>query len=132
MTKGQILIAVLLIFVILSLIMAGVLNIWEGNVRKVGAQKGEKQALYLAEGGAEVAIYSVIWSQNPSSFTLSGNITETDFSGRYTVSLFWYSPTFEIVSTGTVDLWSRTLIIEGTRSGTIPPYTITITLWSEE
>jgi len=132
MKSGQIIIAVLLIFVILSLVMAGVLSIWEQNIRKVGAQIGEKQALYIAEGGAEIGICSAIWTDNPTSFTISANVTETGSLGRYTVSFFWYSPTFEIVSTGTVDVWSRTLRIEGQRSGTSKPYTITITLWSEE
>ncbi len=133
MKKGQILIAVLLIFVILSLVMTGVLNIWEGNIRKVGAQIGEKQALYLAEGGAEIAIYSLIWF-NPSTgtYTYSGIITQTDFSGRYTTTLLWDNPNFKLLSIGTVDLWTRTLSMEGTRSGTSSPYTITITLWSED
>lgn len=133
MKKGQILIVVLLIFVILSLVMTGVLNIWEGNIRKVGAQVGEKQALYLAEGGAEIAIYSLIWS-NPSTgtYTYSGIITQTYFSGIYTTTLLWNNPDFEIVSTGTVDLWTRILKIEGIRNGTGYPYTITINLWSEE
>ncbi len=133
MKKGQILIAVLLIFVIFSLVMTGVLNIWEGNIRKVGVQIGEKQALYLAEGGAEIAIYSLIWfSPSIGTYTYTGVITQTDFSGRYTTTLLWDNPNFEIESVGTVDLWTRTLIIEGTRRGTSFPYTITITLWSEE
>ncbi|MGB9857614.1 MAG: pilus assembly PilX N-terminal domain-containing protein [Dictyoglomaceae bacterium] len=132
MKKGQILLAVLLIFVILSLVMVGLIFIWEDSVRKTGGQRGEKQALYLAEGAGEIAIYSLVYLQSPSSFTLTGAITETDFSGKYTVSLFWYSPTFEIVSSGEVDLWARTLRIKGIRSGTSSPYTITITSWVEE
>lgn len=133
MKKGQILIAVLLIFVILSLVMTGVLNIWEGNIRKVGAQIGEKQALYLAEGGAEVAIYTLIWfSPSTGTYTYTGVITQTGFSGRYTTTLLWDNPNFEIESLGAVDPWRRKLIIAGTRRGTSFPYTIIITLWSEE
>ncbi|MCS7202172.1 MAG: hypothetical protein NZ841_05290 [Dictyoglomus sp.] len=132
MKKGQVLVAVLLIFVILSLVMAGILNILEGNIKKVEAQKGEKQALYLAEGGAEIAIHSLIWFDLSSgTYTFSGVITQTDFSGRYTTTLFWNNPNFEILSIGTVDLWTRILDIEGVRSG-VYPYSLTITLWSEE
>ncbi|HOJ92666.1 MAG TPA: hypothetical protein PKW23_03245 [Dictyoglomaceae bacterium] len=140
MRRGQILIAVIFIFAILSLIMGGLIAFWEDSLRSVEAQKTEKQALYLAEGSAEIAVYSVIWLSSPASFTRSGSISDTNFLGKYTVSLIWYSPTFEIISTGEVEVvytgevytYRRSLRLQGSRFGDTSPYTINITLWREE
>lgn len=144
MSKGQILITVLLITAILSLIFSGLVIFWEGNISKVSAQIAEKQALYLAEGMAEIAIYSLIWFTNIPTYTTFGPITfsYTDFYG-IAKSDFTYSATessfvinsnanVSIVYTGQTYTYYRSLRLEGIRSGTSVPYSLTIINWVEE
>ncbi|MCX7721045.1 MAG: hypothetical protein N2Z64_07180 [Dictyoglomus thermophilum] len=143
MKKGQILVTVLLVTAIISLIFSGFIILWEGNISKTQAQIAEKQALYLAEGMAEIAIYSLIWFTNIPTYTSFGPTTfsYTDFYGVAKSDLT-YSATesyfvinalsnITVVYTGQTYTYSRGLKIEGLRSRTSAPYSITILSWTE-
>jgi hypothetical protein len=142
MRKGQILVAVLLVFVILSLVISGVISMWEGNIKSISAQIGEKQALYLAEGVAEIAIYSLVWLTSPAtyfsntytfSFTGFWGTARLEYNFDNTDNSFVISATAQVESiyTGVRYIYTRTLSIEGVRSGSIP-YSLTVTSWVEE
>lgn len=132
MRKGQILIAVLIIFVILSIVAITLITVLEDNLRIIQSHKGEKQALYVAEAGVEIFIYSLRYmTLSTNTYINTGDISTTYFTGRYTVTLKWdntYSQ-FSIVSTGVVDLWRRSLRVEGSKDIT---GSLTITVWQEE
>ncbi len=144
MNKGQILITVLLVIAILSLIFSGLIIFWEGNISQVSVQIAEKQALYLAEGMAEIAIYSLIWFTNIPTYTTFGprifsytnfyGIAKSDFTYSATESSFVISANANIttVYTGQTYTYYRSLRIEGVRTGTSAPYSLTITNWVEE
>uniref|UniRef100_A0A7C3MQ30 Type 4 fimbrial biogenesis protein PilX N-terminal domain-containing protein n=1 Tax=Dictyoglomus thermophilum TaxID=14 RepID=A0A7C3MQ30_DICTH len=143
MRKGQILVAVLLVFAILSLVISGVISMWEGNIKSISAQIGEKQALYLAEGVAEIAIYSLTWLVNPSayfantytfSFTGFWGTAKLEYNYNSTENSFVISATAQVESvyTGESYIYTRALNIEGVRTGTSAPYSLTINKWTEE
>jgi|YelNatPaOPRAMG01_1025707.scaffolds.fasta_scaffold00655_23 type II secretory pathway component PulK len=143
MRKGQILVAVLLVFAILSLVISGVISMWEGNIKSISAQIGEKQALYLAEGVAEIALYSLTWLANPATYfsnTYTFSFTgfwgtarlEYNFDNTSNSFVIYATAQVESVYTGERYIYTRTLDIEGVRTGTSVPYSLTINQWTEE
>lgn len=132
MRKGQILIVILIIFVILSIVAITLITMLEGNLSSVQSQKGEKQALYVAEAGIERVIYTLRYTTFTFTYTvMTGIISATSFVGYYTTTLKW-EPTysqFEIISTGAVREWRRGLRVEGSKDST---GSLIITLWQEE
>lgn len=132
MKKGQILIAVLIIFAILSIVVLTLITILEDNLRSVQTQKAEKQALYVAEAGVEIFIYSLRYMNlSTNIYTNTGIIYGANFSGTFTATLKWDSTysEFSIISEGSVAPMRRSLRVEGSKDAT---GSLTITLWQEE
>lgn len=132
MKKGQILIAVLIIFAILSIVVLTLITILEDNLRSVQTQKAEKRALYVAEAGVEIFIYSLRYMNlSTNIYTNTGIIYGANFSGTFTATLKWDSTysEFSIISEGSVAPMRRSLRVEGSKDAT---GSLTITLWQEE
>lgn len=132
MKKGQILIVVLIIFAILSIVVLTLITILEDNLRSVQTQKAEKQALYVAEAGVEIFIYSLRYMNlSTNIYTNTGIIYGANFSGTFTATLKWDSTysEFSIISEGSVAPMRRSLRVEGSKDAT---GSLTITLWQEE
>lgn len=132
MKKGQILIVVLIIFAILSIVVLTLITILEDNLRSVQTQKAEKRALYVAEAGVEIFIYSLRYMNlSTNIYTNTGIIYGANFSGTFTATLKWDSTysEFSIISEGSVAPMRRSLRVEGSKDAT---GSLTITLWQEE